>query len=151
MTYWDKYLLIYLHFILRRFFSKYDYIASNGRMITEWWIGQYCCKCCCDLILRPYPDFRLEGLRKPTKTFSEDRRSPDRDLNSGRLEYKAGVLTSRQHRSVMRGREIRVVSIEVWRLNVEKRGVMNRSRDYIGGSTIERQQTMKVLEQWSET
>jgi hypothetical protein len=47
------------------------------------------------LILRYYPSIRLEGLRKITKSLSQDSRSPGRDLNPGPLEYEAEVLTTR--------------------------------------------------------
>jgi hypothetical protein len=45
--------------------------------------------------LRYYPGICLEGLRKATKNFSQDSRSPGRDLNSGPPEYEAGMLTTR--------------------------------------------------------
>jgi hypothetical protein len=37
--------------------------------------------------LRYYPGISLERLRKTTKDLSQDSRAPDRDLNSGPLEY----------------------------------------------------------------
>jgi hypothetical protein len=45
--------------------------------------------------LKYYPGICLEGLRKATKTLSQDSRSASRDLNPGPSEYEAGVLTTR--------------------------------------------------------
>jgi hypothetical protein len=42
-----------------------------------------------------YPGICLEGLRKTTKSFSENSRFPGRDLNAGPSVYEAGVLTTR--------------------------------------------------------
>jgi hypothetical protein len=50
--------------------------------------------------LRQYSGIFVEGLRKTTKNFSHDSRSPGRDLNPGPLEYKAEVLTTRPRRSI---------------------------------------------------
>jgi hypothetical protein len=50
--------------------------------------------------LRYYPGTRLEGVRKTTKSLSQDSRSPGRDLNPGPAEYEARVLTTRPRRSV---------------------------------------------------
>jgi len=47
-----------------------------------------------------YPGIFLEGLRKSTKTPSQDSRFPDRNFNPGATEYEAGVLTTRPGRSV---------------------------------------------------
>jgi hypothetical protein len=41
-----------------------------------------------------YPSICLEGLRKPTKSLSQDRRSLGRDLNTGHPEYEAGASTA---------------------------------------------------------
>jgi hypothetical protein len=51
------------------------------------------------LIVRLYPGIRLDGLRKTTKSRSQDKRSPGRDLNPRPPEYEAGVLTTRPRRS----------------------------------------------------
>jgi hypothetical protein len=53
------------------------------------------------LNLRYYPGTDLEGLRKIMKTFSQDNRSPGRDLNPGPPKYEAEVLITRQRRSVI--------------------------------------------------
>jgi hypothetical protein len=50
---------------------------------------------------RYYPRTCLKELRKSLKTLSQDSRSPGRDLNPGPPEYEAGVLTTRQRRSVL--------------------------------------------------
>jgi hypothetical protein len=55
---------------------------------------------CRDVILRYYPDIRLEGLRKRTGNLNQDSRSPGPDLNPGPPEYEAGVLTTRPQRLV---------------------------------------------------
>jgi hypothetical protein len=52
------------------------------------------------LNLSYYPSIFLEGLRKTTKNFSQDTRSPGRDLNPGPPEFEAGVLTTQARRSV---------------------------------------------------
>jgi hypothetical protein len=50
--------------------------------------------------LRYYPNICLEGLRKTTKSLSQDSRSPGRDLNLGPPKYEAGVLTTQLQCSV---------------------------------------------------
>jgi hypothetical protein len=45
--------------------------------------------------LRYYLSICLEGLRNITKYLSQDSRSPGQDMNLGRPEYEAGVLTTR--------------------------------------------------------
>jgi hypothetical protein len=47
-----------------------------------------------------YPSMCLEGLKKTTKAFSEDTRSPGRYLNQGPSEYEVGVLISQPRCSV---------------------------------------------------
>jgi hypothetical protein len=51
------------------------------------------------VILRHYPSIHLKGLRRTTKNFSQDNRSPGQDLNPGPPEYEAGVYTTRPRRS----------------------------------------------------
>jgi hypothetical protein len=41
--------------------------------------------------LRYYPRIRLEGLRKTTKTLSQDSRSQIRNLTPGPPKYEAGL------------------------------------------------------------
>jgi hypothetical protein len=50
---------------------------------------------------RYYPGVRLDGLRKPRKYFSQDKRSPVRDLNPGPPEYEVVVLTTRRSVTVL--------------------------------------------------
>jgi hypothetical protein len=50
--------------------------------------------------LRYYHGIYLAGLRKTTINLSQDRRSPDLDLNPELTEYEAGVLTTRPCRDV---------------------------------------------------
>jgi hypothetical protein len=60
-----------------------------------------------DLILRHYPDIRLEGLRKITKPLNED--SPSlggRDLNPEPSEHKSGVLRVRRKKFVLEREEM---------------------------------------------
>jgi hypothetical protein len=66
------------------------------------------------LILRHYPRIWLKGLRKTTKTLSQDSRAPDRDLNPGPPVHEAVVLTTRPRRSVLI-----VVSRAIIALNME--------------------------------
>jgi hypothetical protein len=47
------------------------------------------------------PGISPEGLRKTTKNFSQNSRSPGRDLNSGLPGNETGVLTSRPRRSAI--------------------------------------------------
>jgi hypothetical protein len=49
---------------------------------------------------RYYPGIFLDGLRKTSKTLSQDSRSLGRNLDPGPPEYEAGVLTTRQQGSV---------------------------------------------------
>jgi hypothetical protein len=79
--------------------------VSNGRVISEWWIGKYLEGSGRGLILRYYPGIRLEGLRKTTKSFGQDSRFPSRDLSPGPPEYEARVLTIWPQRSVVNGKE----------------------------------------------
>jgi hypothetical protein len=46
-----------------------DYVASNKRVIREWWIWKDLEGRGRGLILRYYPGIHLEGLRKTTKTL----------------------------------------------------------------------------------
>jgi hypothetical protein len=50
--------------------------------------------------LRYYHGICLEGVRKNTKTFSQDSRSPGRDLSQIHPIYEAGVLTTGPRYSV---------------------------------------------------
>jgi hypothetical protein len=50
---------------------------------------------------RYYPGICLEGLRKGTKSLSQDSRSPGRDFKPGFPKYKAGMLTTRPRRYVI--------------------------------------------------
>jgi hypothetical protein len=50
----------------------------------------------------------LDGMRKTTKTLSQDSRSSGRDLNPGPPVYEAGVLTTRTRRKVFRIERIKV-------------------------------------------
>jgi hypothetical protein len=52
------------------------------------------------LILRYYTGISLEGLRKTTKSLSQDSRSPGPYLKPGPPRYEAGVLTARPGRSI---------------------------------------------------
>jgi hypothetical protein len=61
---------ILLQFILRRPFSNYDYMASDERVISEWWIGKDLEENGRGLILRYNPSIFLKELRKTTKTVT---------------------------------------------------------------------------------
>jgi hypothetical protein len=69
-------------------------------VINEWRIGYDLVGSGRGLILRYYPDIRLEGLRKTTKHLSQDSQSPSRDLIAGPPAFEVGVLTTRPRRSV---------------------------------------------------
>jgi hypothetical protein len=47
-----------------------------------------------------YPDSYLEELKKTMKNFSQDSRTPGRDMKPGPPGYEIGVLTTRPRRSV---------------------------------------------------
>jgi hypothetical protein len=47
-----------------------------------------------------YPEISPEGVRKTTRSLSQDSQSPGRDLNTSPPEYKAGILTTLPPRSV---------------------------------------------------
>jgi hypothetical protein len=49
-----------------------------------------------DIILRHYTGIRLRGLRKITKTISQDSRSPDRDLKPGPPVLMVATLLTSQ-------------------------------------------------------
>jgi hypothetical protein len=55
------------------------------------------CRVSCDLEESYYPDIRLEGLRKTTKTISKNGLFQGRDLNPGLPEDDAGLLTTRHY------------------------------------------------------
>jgi hypothetical protein len=48
----------------------------------------------------------MEGLRKVTKNFGQDSRSPDRDLCPGLPEYEAEVLTTQTRHSARGSRSL---------------------------------------------
>jgi hypothetical protein len=75
----------------------YIYMTSNETVISGWWIGMGLEESCRDLILRFWPSFSLESLRKTMKKLS---RSLDRVLNPRPPEYETRVLTTRQRLSV---------------------------------------------------
>jgi hypothetical protein len=81
-------------FLLLRLYSV------EWKVIREWWTGKDLEECGRGLILRYCLGICLEGLRKATKNLSKDTLSPGRDLNPELPEYEAGVLTTRQRRSV---------------------------------------------------
>jgi hypothetical protein len=54
----------------------------------------------CGLILGTFPNICLEGLTRTTKGLSDDRRSPDQDLNPVPTEYETGMLNTRPQCSV---------------------------------------------------
>jgi hypothetical protein len=84
---------------LMTLFSNLDYIAPNEGMISEWWIGKDLEGSDRVLILMYYPGIFLEGLRKVTKTLSQNSPSALQDMNPRPLKFEAGLLTSRLRRS----------------------------------------------------
>jgi hypothetical protein len=60
-------IFVYLQFILRRFFNNSDCIASNERLIGEYWIGKDMEGSCRGLILRCYPGITCMDRGKPRK------------------------------------------------------------------------------------
>jgi hypothetical protein len=66
---------------------------------SEWSISKYLEGSSRGPIWRDCFSVRLEDLRKPTKTLSQNSRSAEQDY-AGDLEYEAWVLTTRARRSV---------------------------------------------------
>jgi hypothetical protein len=62
--------------------------------------------------------FCLEGLRKFTKDVSLDSRLLGRDLNSGPLDYEAGVLTTHPRRTVFLPHVVHQTLLDGFRLNL---------------------------------
>jgi hypothetical protein len=85
-------------------------------VISEWWIGKVLEGSGGGLISTYYPSICMDGLRKATKTLSQDSRSPDRDFNPGLPEYDAGVLTTRPWHPVCieweMTAELRIIELE---------------------------------------
>jgi hypothetical protein len=81
--------------VQRRFSSNEVHIASNDRVISDWWNGKELE--CRDVILRYYPRINIEGLRKTAKNL--DRITClradiwTRDL----LKTKAGLSTTHHY------------------------------------------------------
>jgi hypothetical protein len=80
-------------------FSVTRLYRDDVRISELWWIGRDLVGSGCGLILKYYPGFRLDGLRKTTKKFSRDSRGPE--SNPGPPEYEVGVLTTQPWGSVM--------------------------------------------------
>jgi hypothetical protein len=82
---------------LSQYLRLYSVEWKCGKWMINWkgcwrkrsWPSLMCCLSVC-----------LEGLRKTTRTFRQDSRSPGRDLNPGPPEYKGGMLTNLPWRSV---------------------------------------------------
>jgi hypothetical protein len=83
--------LIYLTALFRD--PVYRYKASERMGDSEWGVGKNVEGSGRGLIPRYYSSIYVEGLRKTTKNHNQDSRSPGQDLNPGRPEYEAGVLT----------------------------------------------------------
>jgi hypothetical protein len=72
-----------------------DHSPSSYTRLTNAWMH-----ICAKKIFNNAPGLCLEGPRKTMKNFIRDSRSPGRDLNPGRREYEAGMLTNRPWHSV---------------------------------------------------
>jgi hypothetical protein len=90
LTTGQKFLFMYLFLccLLNDAASSSDQIASSERMINELWIRKK--------YVTTYDI--LAGLRKTTKTRSQDCLSPGRDLNPEPPEYESKLLTTRPWR-----------------------------------------------------
>jgi hypothetical protein len=83
------YLFIYLFIVyLTTLFSVADYLASNERVISGWWIGKDLEGSGRGLILRYHNGIRLKDLRKATQNLSLYSPSPCSDLDTGPPEYE---------------------------------------------------------------
>jgi hypothetical protein len=69
-------------------------MASNGTVISEWWIGKGFEGIGYGIVFRYYPGIRLEGLRETTRNLSQGSRPVGRELNSLPPEYEEGMLTT---------------------------------------------------------
>jgi hypothetical protein len=88
------YRILYLFVVFNdAFFSADEHVASNERVISEWWNGN-------KGFGRNWSwpnskvlsDISMEGLRKTMKKLSQDSRFLGRDLGSRPTDYQAGVL-----------------------------------------------------------
>jgi hypothetical protein len=68
--------------------------ASNGRTISKWQIWKDLEGSGHVVILRYYPNIRLEGLRETAKNLSQDTLYPSLDLSQRPPEYEVGMLTT---------------------------------------------------------
>jgi hypothetical protein len=90
-------------------FSDSDYIGPNEGVIAESRNGKDVVGSGRGLIIRYYPGVCLEGLKKTTKSLSQDSRSLGRDLKPGPPEYEAQMLNTRPRSSVL------LYDIKQWR------------------------------------
>jgi hypothetical protein len=62
----DRNANLFLFVVNRHILRNEEYVESNERVVSEWWIGKDLEGRGRDIILRCYPDFRLEGLKTTT-------------------------------------------------------------------------------------
>jgi hypothetical protein len=99
INFW-KYILLFwitLYFDSRIYLMNYLTALSVSLTIQSRMI-RYKMKHEQEFNLRHYPSICLRVLRKTTKYLCQDTRSSGRHLNRDRLEYEAGVLTTRPRR-----------------------------------------------------
>jgi hypothetical protein len=89
------------YFILRSFSVTGKYNIDDGVISEWWWIEKDLVGSRRGLILRYYPNIRLEGLRKTTKISLTIAGRQGQDFNPGSPEREAGVLTTLPRRSVV--------------------------------------------------
>jgi hypothetical protein len=79
---------------LTTLFSDSKLLASDEGVISELWIVKDVEGSSRGLILRYYPEIYLQGLKKTTKTLSQDSRYTGRGYRSLPPEYEVGMPTS---------------------------------------------------------
>jgi hypothetical protein len=90
----------WLYILCNIFNDALDYIASDDRVINEWWFVKDLEVGGRGLSFKLLSSIRLEERKDNTKILSQDNRSPGRDLNPVPPEYEAEVLITRPRRSV---------------------------------------------------
>jgi hypothetical protein len=82
-------------------FSTTQNIASNEKVIHEWWTGKYLEGSGRNLISTFSPALSWTDWGKPRHILSQGSRTSSWGLNPGPPQYEAGVLTTRPRRSVV--------------------------------------------------
>jgi hypothetical protein len=96
---WESLFVVYFTIV----FSETK--TSNGRLISDSWIGNDSEESSHGLILLYNPSIRLDGLQKTKKSLRQDSRYPGQHLNLGPPKHEARALTTRPWHSVNYAKE----------------------------------------------